>query len=264
MILKKLQLEYVPFETYAPLQDKESLEAQAQNDKLQLMESWLLPQILAHYGRWKVALAEGQIDVQQTLKQNIGDSLWELGLWRVVARLARGYLVKSQSKPVSAIYSRLTPLILAGVKQYQGIDYKLWPKDQIKFVVEPMLCDAMCAEYDDFTTDELLEARQLGLTTKTGATAGILKSAISTWKLTGLQQLRVGELPILAQTMLCQIWAAHPSIRSEYMVLDPKNWDVMPKPLIDSEVITVIKKESTNKSYIHKEAAIDNRLPWEM
>lgn len=265
MILKKLQLEYVPLEVYADISDKESLEAQAHNDKLHLMESWLLPQILAHYGKWRIALAEGQVDVQQTLRDNIGNSKWELGLWRIVARLGRGHLVSNQSKPEGAPYSRLTPLILAGVKKYQGIEYKCWPRDQIKFVVDEMLCDAMLANYENFTVEELLEARQLGLQIKTGAKSGQLKSALSTWKLTGVQQLRVGELPILAQTILCQIWAAHPSVRNEYMILNPKNWDDMPKPLLDSEVITPIKKQTKGKGLVHKEIPeTDNRLPWEM
>ena len=265
MILKKLQLEYVPFETYAKLKEKESLAAQASEDQLYLMETWLLPQILAHYGKYKVASAEGQVDIKQTLKQNMQDNPWELGLWRCVTKMSRGSLVKSQSKLESAPYSRLVPLIMAGIKQYQDIPYSAWPKQDIHLVVDDLMAEAMCAEYEPFNKEELLEARTLGLTNKSGLKCGELKSATSTWKLTGLQQLRVGELPALAQTMLCQIWVAHPSLRTSSMVLDPQNWDTMPEAIIDYEPMTPAKKETTKKrAVVQKFDETDNRLPWEM
>ena len=259
MILKKLQLEYVPFENYAKIREKESLAAQALDDGLHHMESWLLPQILAHYGKYKVALAEGQVDVQQTLKSNIGDDPWKIGLWKVATQMTRGALVHSQNKPESACYSRLVPLILAGIKQAQDIPYSAWPKAQLSMVVDELLYAAMVCEYEQFTKTELLMAREVGLTIKSGAKVNTLKPIHSTWKLTGLQQLRVGELPILAQTMLCQIWVAHPSIRTKYMVLDPQNWDHMPEPLITSEVVPIIETKKP-KAIIEE----TNRLPWEM
>jgi hypothetical protein len=43
-------------------------------------------------------------------------------------------------------------------------------------------------------------------------------------------------VPELAQTMIAQIWCAHPSNRTKYMVLDPKNWDAIPAPLISSDI----------------------------
>jgi hypothetical protein len=265
MILKKLQLEYVPFEEYAHIKDKESLESLAKEHQLHQMESWLLPQIVAHYGKFKLYTAEGQVNVKDTLKLNIKDSEWEIGLWRAVSRLNRGSLVHAQSKPQGAPYSRLVPLIMAGFKQYQGVPYQLWPRDQIHLVVDELLAEAMCAEYDDFTPEELLEARELGLLIKSGNAQGLKKSVTGTWKLSGLQQLRVGNLPTLAQTMLCQCWVAHPSIRTPYMVLDPKQWDSMPEPLIDYEPMTTSKKETTKKvALVQKFDETDNRLPWEM
>jgi hypothetical protein len=258
MILKKLQLEYVPFEQYAHLKEKESLAAQAGTDQLHHMESWLMPQILAHYGKYKIVAAEGQIDIKSTLKLNMQDNPWEVGLWRCVTKMSRGELVQSQSKTGSAQYSRLVPLILAGVKQYQDIPYTAWPKEHIHLVVDDLMAEAMCAEYEPFVNDELLQARTLGLTIKSGAKHGEQKSATTTWKLTGLQQLRVGSLPILAQTMLCQVWVAHPSLRTKYMILNPKDWDNMPTPLISSEVVNIVEPVVTHKNIE------DNRLPWEM
>lgn len=40
--------------------------------------------------------------------------------------------------------------------------------------------------------------------------------------------------------MLTQVWVAHPSLRNEYMVLDPVNWDQMPEPLIPTELHKII------------------------
>ena len=37
--------------------------------------------------------------------------------------------------------------------------------------------------------------------------------------------------------MLCQIWLAHPQHRTEYMILDPNNWDTIPAPLIETDLI---------------------------
>jgi hypothetical protein len=259
MNLKRLELQYVPFDEYYKLSNKELLELRAKSDQLHQLESWLLPQMLSYYGNWKVVTAEGQIDVLQTLKQNIGDDPWKIGLWRVATKLSRGLLVKSQSKPESACYSRLVPIILAGLKQYQGIPYNAWPKTELNLVTDELLEAAMLAEYENFDKTELLQMRELGLTIRSGDKVGQQKPTHSTWKLTGLQQFRVGKLPILAQTMLCQTWVAHPSIRTKYMVLDPQNWDHMPEPLIDSEVIPVVEAKKP-KAVIEE----DNRLPWEM
>jgi hypothetical protein len=65
-------------------------------------------------------------------------------------------------------------------------------------------------------------------------------------------------LPELAQVMLAQIWCAHPENRTKYMILDFKNWDQMPEPLITTEIfISPVAKTKVAKK---DDYVID--LPW--
>jgi hypothetical protein len=64
-------------------------------------------------------------------------------------------------------------------------------------------------------------------------------------------------VPKLTGTMLCQIWVAHPSLRTEYMVLDPVDWDYMPEPLVSPEIFITNK---AGKSTLTYDASSD--LPW--
>jgi hypothetical protein len=63
--------------------------------------------------------------------------------------------------------------------------------------------------------------------------------------LNGIGDTELSAIPALAGTMLCQIWVAHPSLRTEYMVLDPYNWDRMPPSLIATEIFA--QKEPIKK-----------------
>jgi hypothetical protein len=93
---------------------------------------------------------------------------------------------------------------------------------------------------------------------KTGAKAGQLKPAETTWSLTGIRDTEIGHLPKLTQTMLTQIWLAHPAKRTQSMILHPTNWDLMPEPLISMELF-----ESTNKAVEQfKSQKHDKLLPW--
>jgi len=78
----------------------------------------------------------------------------------------------------------------------------------------------------------------------------------------------LGTVPKLVTTMLTQIWVAHPSLRTEYMILDPNNWDKMPEPLVGSEIFNT-KKTGSNSGlggygdYSDLGSSVDaNKLPW--
>ena len=67
----------------------------------------------------------------------------------------------------------------------------------------------------------------------------------STWQLYGIQDTEIGNYPKLQQTILTQCWLAHPQLRRETMILDPNNWDLMPKPNIEAvELGTKSNKET--------------------
>jgi hypothetical protein len=234
--MKKLRSQHIDEFDFAQYAEAQDLEALAERDGLTNYNTWMLPQILAHYGSWRlVKNDQGQVLPQETAKQNI-TTPWHMGLWRVVTRLKRGSLVKLQGSPIGVNYSSLVPIVLAGAKRYQNVPYSDWQLAPDSKLVHQELLEAMFSVCPDLGSARLLEIREQGLTIKSGAKAGSVQKATSKWTLTGIQDTELFGLPKLAVTMLTQIWVANPSLRTELMILDPKNWDVMPKPLVDSEI----------------------------
>jgi len=108
-------------------------------------------------------------------------------------------------------------------------------------------------------SEELIQIRNFGLTNRSGAKAGEQNKPTSQWKLNGLAATQFAGTPVLLSTIMCQIWVAHPSLRTELMILDPEKWDSMPKPLVTGEVFALGSKEKTNV----KMPQGDVKLPWE-
>ncbi len=232
MYLKKQDINELNWKQINGLTTTE-LEHFAQTE-LQPHQQWFLPQLVANFGSWTLAYTDGTIDIQQTLSNNIGQDPKQQALWKLT-RIPRSLFLRSQTQHPE--YATLTPLILAGFKKYQGVPYEQFRGlDNLEWLLEPKLLEAVQVDYDDLGSDELLEIRNKGLMNKTGAKAGQLKPAESTWSLTGIKGTKLGHLPKLTQTMLTQIWLAHPAKRTQYMILDPKNWDNQPKPLISIEL----------------------------
>jgi hypothetical protein len=223
---------------------------------LQPHKGWFLPQLVANFGSW--TLDKDNLDVQQILQQNVGSDPKQQALWKLT-RIPRQVLVGSQHN--NPEYATLTPLILAGFKRYQGLGYDNFRGlPNIEWLVEPKLLEALVVDFDfnSLGSDRILEIRNQGLMNKTGAKAGQLKPAETTWSLTGIRDTEIGHLPKLTQTMLTQIWLAHPAKRTQSMILHPTNWDLMPEPLISMELF-----ESTNKAVEQfKSQKHDKLLPW--
>jgi hypothetical protein len=268
--LKSNQIKDFPFEEYALLNDSQ-LEDLAKAHFISSYNSWMLPQIAHHYGMWDLQTDEnGKIDPNATAKKNISTK-WDIGLWKVCAKLKRGSLVKSQINPEFASYSALVPLILMGSKKYRGIPYSQWNITPETKLIDKNLLEAMfwqpdettLADYDldpDSTqyglgSQRLLELRQTGLQVKSGPRKGNTLPPTSSWCLRGMQNTELATAPKLVGTMLTQIWVAHPSLRTEYMILDPNAWDWVPPPLVSQDIFkqkTKVEPETT--SY---------ELPWE-
>lgn len=260
--LKQNELKLVPFELYKSL-DEAELVKQAEEHQLNLLQQWLLPQILAYFGTWQVVphKSTGFLDPKATARQNITTD-WELGLWRVCTQLKRGLLVKTQSSELGRHYSQLVPLILAGLKQHRGIKYKQWSSAGLASLVHQELVEVMTYEGEclNLGSEELLEIREMGLTIRSGARAGQLHKPQSLWKLSGLQATSFYGTPPLLATVLCQTWVAHPSLRTHLMVLDPRDWDRMPKPLVSDGVFDLGSTEKTNV----KMPQPGVKLPWDL
>jgi hypothetical protein len=129
-------------------------------------------------------------------------------------------------------------------------------------MVDALLADAMLVPADDvpdISKDRIMEIRRQGLTTMSGASAGEIVGPTKKWSLTGIKDTEYGHLPTHAVTMLCQTWVAHPSLRTPLMVLDPNDWDGMPAPLMDTEVVEPVHTEGSKK-FLALEARRDS--PW--
>lgn len=262
VVLAKQDISYFPFEEYAEV-PLDELEAVAERQKIAQYNSWMLPQMVAKFGQFTPHYtAEGQIDAVQTAMKNLGKDPKLRGMYLVATKLPRGKLVQKQNSPQGSHYGALVPLVMAGLKKYQNIPYSQWDRETLKFVVDKNLAQAMLVEeIPDLGVTRLLEIRELGLTAKSGKTEGQVKNPLSTWALTGIQDTELGHLPKLAVTMLTQIWLAHPSIRNEYMVLDPLDWDCMPPPLVTNDIF---KTPIVAKAEAPKPKVAGNFVPWEV
>ena len=226
---------------------------------------WLLPQLVAYFGTWTLVKDSlGSIDILATLKHNVGQDPKLQGLWKL-SRVKRSLLVPVMSK--SPDYATLTPLILMGQKRMCGVEYNQWKAlPNLEYVLESRLLEALNLNHDDLLlcsslgSDRLLQLRDQGLMQRTGVKAGQLKKAESTWSLTGMQSTEIAHLPKLTQTMLTQIWLAHPSLRTPYMILDPNNWDNLPTPLLTPDIFKAPEPEL--KKQKPKPTPVVDKLPW--
>ena len=125
-------------------------------------------------------------------------------------------------------------------------------------MLEPLLYEAL-VEHDPprLTQDRLLAIREQGLVYRTGPKAAQTRNPESTWQLYSVQDTELGEQTKLLQSMLCQIWLAHPKNRRQTMILDPHDWDVMPQPLVDTQLLapsTIARKKSV---------VVREQMPWD-
>lgn len=270
-ILKSNRIEDFPFECYADL-NLSDLQEQAQEHKLNSYNSWMLPQIVAHLANYQLYYKDSKkVCQQQTLTKNINrDDWWSRGLWRVITKLKRSSLVKHQVDPSSTNYSALVPLYWSAQKRYNGVQYSQWHVEQdANWMLEDSLSEVLIWSPDhseiavgvDYDWDEhamafgipswrLLELRQIGLP-KTGTRRD---NPTSNWCLRNTRLTELKDAPKLLTTMLAQIWVAHPTLRTQLMILDPNHWDHMPQPIIDSDIF----KKPTDK-YAHLEP-----MPWDL
>jgi hypothetical protein len=262
VVLKKQDISAYPFEEFAEA-TLEELEDVAERQKIPQYNSWMMPQLVAKFGQFKPIYVNTKIDAAQTLMHNLGSDPKLRGMYLVATKLPRGKLIQKQNSPQGAHYGALVPLVMAGMKKYQNIPYSHWNREDIRYVVDKNLAQAMVLEdVPQLSLERLLEIRILGLLAKSGRTEGQAKNPLSTWALTGIQDTELGHLPKLAVTMLTQIWLAHPSIRNEYMILDPINWDSMPEPLVAREIFIDPKVLATTTKATKVVKNNDDNLPW--
>lgn len=240
--IKLLELDHLANQTTS------EIETWVKNNNLCNHATWLLPQLVAWFGTWQLH-SDGKLTVAENCKTN-----WARAIYRI-SRVKRSLLIRTQTKLPQ--YGQLTPLLLLGFKRYQGYSYEQFRElEGLEWLLEPDLYQQLVnIEPLNISPTRLLQIRAQGLTNKSGQAIGQLKNAESTWTLTGIKDTELGNYPKLVQTMAAQIWLAHPKHRCETMILDPDNWDQMPKPLVDLDVGLPTKPAKVPKD-------LGEELPW--
>lgn len=255
-------------QAYIDPEDKRKLRAKAGNDALKeyflkpyQIRSWgikLLDQIVAEFSRHKLNNlgSEGTISGIQYLKDNLDpQSERDVGIYRFLLMDSRSEYLDKMGSSEAKKYCTLVPLILYAHKLYNNVDYSRWERESLQFVVNESLHEAMLTQVPEIARERLLELRDIGLTQK-----GAKRSPMSTYSLYRLQETEIGHCNGLAKIMVCQTWAAHPTNRTKYMVLDPMNWDTMPPPLVDINIfkapLTAVVQESVKLSKTTSDADV--------
>lgn len=189
-----------------------------------------------------------------------------MGLYRFLMLDTRGSYLTKQYTGDARNYCALVPLIMSAFKRYSNIPYSAWNKDEIKWIVNPDLCEAMLYETPEsvfspekgvlvpyWDNEKLLKLREHGLTWKSGTKQGTLKNPLYTHSLSGMQGTEFSDVPDLTQVMLTQIWCAHPENRTKYMVLSSYSWDRIPPSLISTDIFLPNIKTNIN---------LDDSMPW--
>lgn len=201
------------------------------------IKSWgikLLDQIVAEFSRHKLNSlgSGGTISGIKYLQDNLDPkSQRDMGVYRFLMMDARSEYLDKMGTGEAKKYCTLVPLIMYAHKLYNNVDYARWERESLHFVVNENLCEAMLTETPQLTPERLLELRNIGLNQ-----AGKMRNPASTYSLYRLGDTELAECSGLVKVMLCQTWAAHPSNRTKYMILDPMNWDQMPPPLVDASI----------------------------
>ena len=216
------------------------------------MQEHFMPQIIKLLAsRWdmqKCLNEEGLIDgtlAREVIFKNFASD-WDIGLYLVLMLNSRSSWLKTQYKGEARSYCSLVPLIPYAMKLVHSVPYSKWDRETIGKVVNSKLAQAMTADIsacDGVPTKDMIFYRNQGLVYKTGPKAGEMRNPESTYRLYNLKDTPLETLPELAQVMLTQIWCAHPNYRTRYMILDPKNWDNIPTPLVESQVFNAVSNK---------------------
>jgi hypothetical protein len=224
------------FKSWKDNKSEEVLKDFLQRNRMAYSWSWITPQIYAYIANNYKLPSKEDIDGRKYLALNI-KSDWDKGLYVFLVKYARGTLVKEQTKADRINFSGLVPPYMAAHKMYGDVPYSSWQREPSSQLMPDSLYKA-ASTVVTLGSDELLRLRELGLKGR---------PATTTASLYGLTDTPLAGLPMYSKVMLTQIWCAHPLNRTKYMILDAENWDGMPEPLVDMDVlVTPPKSNSSN------------------
>lgn len=230
--------------------------------RLKFAHEWFPNQLQAYFGSWKAIKVNGLYCPEATYRHNVSDAkdLFALGSVLLAKAKRTIFFAKAPSnvKQYNSIFNPLIPQVLAGFKKYQDIPYMAWDLSKISRLEPHNIAslygiDAEWAAVQALGSEELLRLRADATTALTGGQANKPTNPATCAKRYRLQLSPLGALPMLAQYMALQTWAAHPSNATKYTILDPTDWDAVPAPLIETELFTKPKQKATYST----------ELPWD-
>ena len=230
--------------------------------KFTVNAEWIFGQMLAKLSSLPLVRNTNNKISAKALVEEIRQSPFLTGMWVVCNYPTRSTWIKGQTDEKYRNFSALVPLIMSAFKKYKDIPYSDWERTEIHHITEKHLANVMRMDkLPDLTKDEVIEARTAGLTVKSGVKMGEVRSPKSTFTLYIPAGMGFDDLDMLAKIMICQTWCAHPSIRTEYMILNPLDWDNMPEPLVSSTVLLKNAVASSN-FYPPGESLGAKTVPW--
>lgn len=227
--------------------------------------AWVLPQLMAAVGSWKAIKNDtGKYDGYLTYEHNVENNNLNYGIWLILMQPRNSLIETPKSMPLYKLnrYNGLVPLILSAFKDFQKINYENWDKQTVQWLVNEELYKAMTAEVPEMTPTEINSFREHAQYYKMGRGEAKLQSPISSYAFYHLDSWTSHDLtkvPKLTLHMMCQTWCAHPANRLPgIQILDWKDWDNVPKPIISSNVINSGFDWGTTTKFVSSTA----KSPW--
>ena len=187
----------------------------------------------------QTATAEDQVDIKDLVVNKIKKDLQLTALWLIAKHPTRSLFLDKQTSIANRNYSSLVPLIMSAFKKFHGLPYSKWDPKLVHAIVDPNLSEVMNLNYKSvYTREQKIALRNFSLTPKSGKNLGAVKNPITTYALYPPADSDLYKLPMLARIIELQTWCAHPSIRTDQMILSCSDWDEVPEPLITADVLS--------------------------
>lgn len=236
--------------------------------KLKPKAKWLLPMLDTYIkdnmklysvaGSVNPATGKAYIDGTKTAQIFSEASRFNAGVLILYTCAGRSAFLSSQTAADHRNYSTMVPLVLAVFKRYgygssNSVPYSAWSPEHLTGIVAPNLLTAMLAEPPEFSDDDIIKTRDYLF--------GSAKPVATTFSMYGKGNTPFAEVDQLVAHTILQSWACHPKHRTKYTILDVYDWDNIPKPLIDTEVMTT--EEIVFGKMPKVESDTSDALPWE-
>lgn len=205
------------------------------------LSTTVLPELMTLVGNLSYKLNPNGLISGKSLLPHFSENNTMKGIYVFLMLDTRSCYLDKQYKGTARPYSSLVPLILYAIRLVKGVPYTAWDPAELSLVVNHDLVEAMLFDMPEDqwpTREEIIAGRLQGLTFASGSNIGKVRNPVTSFKLYATGGTCFEKTPPLFQVMLSQIWVAHPDNRTKYMVLDPKNWDKVPPPLIEVDVFS--------------------------